>query len=744
MLSIRNSLTGAFVVVSVALAGVVGKSTINAYSVYEAQATASTMTAVDRALFNALLNFRIERGDTGTALQLPRSATAAAMDSVKVARGKVDAAMTEAAAAMSGVGDTATVAAFSNVTSLYGRVQSQRQKIDGALLVEPAERPKGLDVEAFTLGTDFLAVLEKASLVLQGGIRTADPSMVALAQARALAWSARSNGGTSAVVMNVPIGEKRAFVGDETFKVAASDSAMLLAWNAVKALIDHPSVAQSLKDAVTKADSAYFSGDLAKWRQTIIADLQAGRPSVVGIDEWRVRITAALGAVASVASLSMEELMSEAAAQKQAALVSLSIYGSMLLLALMIAGIGLYIVLGRVVRPISTLTQCMGELAGGRLDVDIAGAGRKDEIGAMARSVEVFREAAIRNRRLETEAEENRLTAERERVETQARAEAEAEERLTQATGELAAGLRRLAAGDMLCEIDRQFAPKFETLRHDFNTSVSQLRNALVGVGQAVSTVTDGSKEISEASDTLAKRTEQQAASLEETAAALEQITSNVVSTSRRSGEARTVVREARGKADMSGDVVRNAVTAMGRIEDSSRQITQIISVIDEIAFQTNLLALNAGVEAARAGEAGKGFAVVAQEVRELAQRSAKAAKEIAALISTSAVAVSEGVKLVSETGDGLAQIADLVLTANEHMDAIATAAHEQSAGLSQVNTAVNHMDQATQQNAAMVEEMNAAGATLAQESITLGELLSRFNVGTATTSHAVSRSRAA
>jgi len=396
-----------------------------------------------------------------------------------------------------------------------------------------------------------------------------------------------------------------------------------------------------------------------------------------------------------------------------------------------IVAIGLSVAIARLLsKSIRRIGERMSSLAAGNTEEAIPYSDRKDEIGDMARSVEVFREAAIRNYQLEAEADATRRRSEAERIELQQMTEAEAEAKLTQATGALATNLRRLADGDMQCEVHDQLAPQFEGLRHDFNTSIRQLRDALLSVGNSVSTVNSGSKEISDASDNLSKRTEQQAASLEQTAAALEEITSNVVSTSKRTAEARDVVRDARIRADQSGQVVRNAVAAMERIEKSSQQIGQIIGVIDEIAFQTNLLALNAGVEAARAGEAGKGFAVVAQEVRELAQRSANAAKEIKGLVSNSAVAVSEGVKLVSDTGEGLAAIELLVQTVTSHMDAIATAAQEQSVGLAQVNTAVNHMDQSTQQNAAMVEEMNAAGAGLAQESAKLSDLLSQFQFG--------------
>jgi len=418
-----------------------------------------------------------------------------------------------------------------------------------------------------------------------------------------------------------------------------------------------------------------------------------------------------------------DEKSSDAASSLQMLFAALAIF--------IVAVIGLSVMIARSLSgSIRKIGDRMASLASGNTEEAIPYSDRRDGIGDMARSVEVFREAAIRNLQLEAEAEATRRRSEAERLEMQRQSEADAEAKLIQATGALAANLRRLAAGDMLCEVNEALAPQFEGLRQDFNTSVRQLRDALLSVGNSVATVTSGSREISDASDNLSKRTEQQAASLEETAAALEEITANVVSTSKRTGEARDVVRDARTRADQSGQVVRNAVAAMERIEKSSQQIGQIIGVIDEIAFQTNLLALNAGVEAARAGEAGKGFAVVAQEVRELAQRSANAAKEIKALISNSAVAVGEGVKLVSETGEGLSVIEQLVQTVNSHMDAIAIAAQEQSVGLAQVNTAVNHMDQSTQQNAAMVEEMNAAGAGLAQESGKLSDLLSHFQLG--------------
>lgn len=307
-----------------------------------------------------------------------------------------------------------------------------------------------------------------------------------------------------------------------------------------------------------------------------------------------------------------------------------------------------------------------------------------------------------------------------------ARKEAEQKEVVSQ----LAEGLQRLSTGDLTAEIETTFPAEYEVLRQDFNTTLSSLKEVMVAIEVTANKMRVGTREISQAADDLSKRTENQAATLEETAAALDEITSTVKQSAQSAVEMERLASTAGEEATASGEVVGQAVEAMGLIEKSSKEIGQIIGVIDDIAFQTNLLALNAGVEAARAGDAGRGFAVVAQEVRGLAQRCSEAAREIKALITTSDSQVGEGVELVGKTGEALAQIVERVASVSAHISEMSASTREQSTSLAEVNSAMSKLDEVTQQNAAMVEESTAASHSLAKASGTLIERVGHFQTG--------------
>ncbi len=297
--------------------------------------------------------------------------------------------------------------------------------------------------------------------------------------------------------------------------------------------------------------------------------------------------------------------------------------------------------------------------------------------------------------------------------------------------GQMGTALRQVAQGDMTARITG-LPPEYAQAEKDFNAAISALQDTLTKVSSSVQVITSGSGEIRAGSDDLSRRTEEQAASLEQTAAAMRQVTMMVQEAAQSAKDVNGAIGQAHREATEGGRVVQDAVSAMGAIEQSSGEISQIITVIDGIAFQTNLLALNAGVEAARAGDAGKGFAVVANEVRALAQRSAEAAKDIKGLITRSNEHVGMGVNLVGETGTMLTRIVERVGEVSTIITNIATSAETQASSLQQVNSAVNEMDKMTQQNAAMVEQSTAAARSLANEADELAEMVARFSLGAA------------
>ena len=293
----------------------------------------------------------------------------------------------------------------------------------------------------------------------------------------------------------------------------------------------------------------------------------------------------------------------------------------------------------------------------------------------------------------------------------------------------LANALAGLAAGNLTTRLNTEFNGSYEKLRTDFNSSLQSLEQMISEVIEQIASISMNSEEISQASNTLSGRTENQAASLEETAAALDEITVTVETTAKGAREANDLVSATHNHAQKSGEVVRDAVKAMGEIETSSAQIANVVSVIDEIAFQTNLLALNAGVEAARAGDAGKGFAVVATEVRTLAQRSSEAAQEIKSIISNSLQQVEKGVDLVGQTGRELDDILEQVSSFSSLISDINTATVEQATALGEVNSAMNQMNQMTQHNAAMAEETTAACYSLSSAAGQLSDIVQRFKI---------------
>ena len=426
------------------------------------------------------------------------------------------------------------------------------------------------------------------------------------------------------------------------------------------------------------------------------------------------------------------ELNQEAQIAQHAARRSLLVMTAAGLLGLLFIGaIARSIVLSQITAPLGSVTEALNRLARGELNADIPDLARRDEVGDLGRAFRAFRQAALDYRAAEEAAAEQRLHAEEERLRHEA-AQAAAARQQAEAVHALADGLARLADGDLVFRIGAGFPESYAKLRDDFNAAMDQLQDAMGAIKSSILGIRASADEISQSAEDMSRRTEQQAASLEESAAALDQITGTVRRTAEGSAEASKVVLAATTDAERSSIVVRDAVSAMGEIEQSAQQIAEIIGVIDEIAFQTNLLALNAGVEAARAGDAGRGFAVVASEVRALAQRSAEAARAIKSLISTSGRQVASGVQLVGQTGQTLERILINIGEINSLVADFAASAAEQASSLHEVNSAIDQMDHGTQQNASMVEENTAASFALASEAQQLADLIGRFRIGAA------------
>ena len=437
---------------------------------------------------------------------------------------------------------------------------------------------------------------------------------------------------------------------------------------------------------------------------------------------------------------------------------SMSILGG---ISIAFAAVGALLIWREVVRPLSFITTATEAVAGGNNEHAIPYGNRRDEVGALARAVTIFRDAAVEKIRLESKSAEQRREAEVERQKNAAILASAAEELRNNAVNQaeaqakianeqrrnvetiaklaeeqreimqhLAAALVKISEGDLTVRLPDNFVGPYAQIKADFDTMAVRLHETMSAIAGSMRDVSSIAVEIATSTTDLTERTEQQAAGLEQTSASMEEISATVKKNAENAQHASSLASNSYAVADRGGAVVGNAVGAMSRIEQSSRKIADIIGVIDEIARQTNMLALNAAVEAARAGDAGRGFAVVAAEVRSLAQRSSQAAKDIKDLIANSSTQVKEGVVLVNQTGASLTEIVAAIKSVAEIVTEIASASAEQAVGIDQIGKALTSMDELTQQNSAFVEENAATAKSLEHQSRTMKERLAYFRLG--------------
>jgi methyl-accepting chemotaxis protein len=629
------------------------------------------------------------------------------------------------------------------------RLVELQEKTAAAIAQPKSARPAGLGDEFFKEASALMDSLDAWGTKLVKLISLQDPYVDQLMEVKQLAWVMRNAAGDMSLFVSNGLGGI-APPPDAMQSYNANSAKLDTAWATLNDIVSRLPSTPGLTAAMDKVKNDFYGSDYPALRTKALMQLIAGEPTGMTVDQWSPKSVEKLDMLLNVANAALDAAKDQAAAQAATAWHDLIMQLVLLVGACVLAGGMMLFVSRHVTGPLGAIQGAMLKLAGGDFEVVLPGLERKDEIGAVANAVERFKVLAVDKARNEADAAMARQKAEAERHAEAARAEAEvqakvsaerakASEEQAYAFRTLGAALGRLADGDFTIRLDDDIPEAYAQIRDDFNLAIGRLHETIQAVADSTSEVGNAAVEISTATNDLSQRVEEQAASLEETSSSMEEISATVKTNAQNAQQANALTNSTRGVADRGGKVVAEAVTAMARIEESSRQISDIITVIDEIARQTNLLALNAAVEAARAGDAGRGFAVVASEVRSLAQRSSEAAKNINDLIAKSSDRVQEGVGLVNRAGTALSEIVDSIKQVADIVAGIAAASAEQSTGLEQINRALTEMDEATQRNSALVEENSATAKTLEQQSQDMQERISSFKLDAG---HAVSSAK--
>jgi methyl-accepting chemotaxis protein len=684
---------------------------------------------VSNNLFAALHNMRVDRATTTRDLNSDRQLTGGFGKQTQDVRAAEMAALKPALAKLEQLDFQDKQTVLPGIVQAVKKLTALHEESAVAVTQPKAQRRAGLAQDFFKETSGLLESLDKLSSLLTREVKLQDAFVDQLMALKQLAWIARNTAGDAQVMISNGIAAQK-LPPESLARYSANLAKTEVMWSSLEDLSSGLGLPPKFAETLQRAKREFFDPAYRAQGLKILTAVVAGQPAGITVEEWTPTAVSKLAGLLATAEVALEVAQEHAEQQASAALRSFSIGVGLLVLAMLFIGGMMLLVSRRVTDPLRNIQGAMLKLADGDFAVVLPGLDRKDEIGDVANAVERFKTLAMEKARAEADESLKRQAAEAELQAKAAEERARAADEQARAMHALGEGLKRLADGDLMTRLDEGFTEDYRGIKDDFNTTLSRLQSTIEAIAQANDEVSNAAGEIAAATTDLSQRTEEQAASLEQTSASMEEISATVKQNASNAQHANSLTQGTAQIADQGGQVVAEAVSAMARIEESSRKISDIISVIDEIARQTNLLALNAAVEAARAGEAGRGFAVVASEVRSLAQRSSQAAKDIKDLIVNSSGQVQEGVDLVNRAGSSLGEIVQSIRQVAGIVSDIANASAEQATGLEQVSKALVQMDEVTQQNSALVEQNAATAKTLEDQQSAMRERMSFFAFG--------------